>query len=162
MGPQMSLCVRWVLSIGGIYWQQNTDVLRDDLLVWHDLYVTCVHNVPHVDYHVTWTQVPVLSSWHLTAWGMLHLTPRMTVSHLNTLFKTTTFFPGRTYSVNENACYQHTSHYLLCTRCPKKNTHSRMQRQKVVPGIMQSIQMRCDVRIFHSNASTAPEYVVVM
>ena len=115
---------RWWNILAAEYW-----LLKDRPA--HMTQRTCHLCLQHAPRRLScyWTQVPLVSSWHLTAWGMLHLTPIMTVSHLNTIFKTTTFSPGCTSSVSENACYQHTWHYLLCTTCPR-NTHSRMQRPK--------------------------------
>ena len=109
----------------------------------------CPQHAPH-GLSCYWTQVPVVSSWHLTAWDMPHLAPRMTVSHLNTIFKTTTFSPVCTSPVSENACYQlHDSTiyvpymYFYIQDVPKIPT-VECKSQKVVTGIMQLIQMNCD------------------
>jgi len=117
---------RWWNILAAEYWRTQRQTGSYD-----NLFVTCVHNMPHVDYHVT----ELRSLWwaagiFLTAWGMLHLTPRMTVSHLNIIFNTTTFSSGCTYSVSENTCYQHTIFYV---RDVPKNTHNRMQRPKSGP-----------------------------
>jgi len=103
-----------------------------DLLIWHNLYVTCVHNMPHMEYHVT----ELRSLW----WAAGIWLPEVCYTgHQEWLCPISTqylrpqrFLQGvRTLWVKMRVISTHYTTFYV--RDVPKNTHSRMQRPKSSP-----------------------------
>jgi hypothetical protein len=114
-----------------------------DLPTWHNPYVTCVHNMPHMDYHVTelrtlcWTSgiwwLDVSCTWHqewLCPISTQYLEPQHFLQGSHSLWVKMHFI-----SIRDTTFYVQDVPEIPTVEC---------KDQKVVTGIMQLIQMHCD------------------
>lgn len=148
MGPQMSLLCQHLVSNG--YWalveyigSRLLKCSKTDLPTWHNPYVTCVHNMPHVDYHVTelrtlcWASgiwlLDVCYTWHqewLCPISTQYLRPQHFLQDLHPLW-----VKMCVTSICDTTFYVWDVPEIPTVEC---------KGQKLVTGIMHLIQMRCD------------------
>ena len=144
----MSLLYQHLVSDG--YWAlveyNGSRILKCseiDVPIWHNSYVTCVHNMPHVDYHVPelrslwWAagiELPeVCYTWHqewLCSISTQYLRPQHLLQCVHPLWVKMGFI-----SIHDTTFYMQDVPKIPTVEC---------KGQKVVTGIMQLMQMYCD------------------